>query len=121
MEKREGVKMKSHIIFEPSKAQRKEINKFVADEVAKQEAVYMRRIFKVICYVLYNDFGFGVKKLAKVINSANEAMADMTSNEVIWDRIDRKLRDIGLEFENEDYEEREARAKQLRQEKRWKR
>ncbi len=77
----------------------------------------MRRILKVICYVLYNDFGFGKKKLARVINSANDTMADMTSNEVIWDSIDRKLRDIGLEFENEDYEEREARAKELQRAK----
>lgn len=38
----------------------------------------------------------------------------MPDNEVLWDSIDRKLRDVGLEFENEDYEEREQRSKELR-------
>lgn len=82
--------------------------------MAKLEPIYMRRILKVVCYVLYNEFNFGIGRLGKVIDSANETMADMSSNEVIWDSIDRKLRDIGLEFEDEDYEEREARAKELR-------
>lgn len=121
MTKREMFRMKAHTEFKPSKAQQKEINDFVSKQIAEEEAAYMRRVLKVICYVLYNDFGFGIKRLAKVINSANDTMADMKNHEVIWDSIDRKLRDIGLEFENEDYEEREARARQLRQAKHRKR
>lgn len=87
----------------------------IAQEIAKKsEQDYMRRILKVICYVLHTDFGFGVQRLVKVINTANDTLADMPDNEVLWDSIDRKLRDVGLEFENEDYEEREQRSKELR-------
>lgn len=33
----------------------------IAQEIAKKsEQDYMRRILKVICYVLHTDFGFGV-------------------------------------------------------------
>lgn len=106
--------MKAHIGFSPSKAQQKEIDKYAREIVSKEEAAYMRRVIKVICYALHNDFGWGVGRLVRLINAANDTMGKMQSNDTIWDSIDHELEYLGLEFEDENYDERMQRARELR-------
>lgn len=106
--------MKAHIGFSPSKALQEEIDKYVKETVSKEEAAYIRRVIKVICYTLHNDFGFGVGRLVRLINAANDTMGKMQSNDTIWDSIDHELQYLGLEFEDENYDERMQKARELR-------
>lgn len=113
MAKRKAVKMKARVVTN------KEIK--IAKEIAKQsEQDYMRRILKLVCYALHVQYGFGATRIGKLVNYCNDEMQDAYEN--YWINLDRLLKEhIGIEFEDENYDEREARAKQLRQEKRWKR
>lgn len=106
--------MKAHIGFSPNKAQREEVDKYVRQIVSEEEAAYMRRVIKVICYTLHNDFGWGVGRLVRLINAANDTMGKMQSNDTIWDSIDHELQYLGLAFEDEDYDERMQKARELR-------
>ena len=79
----------------------------IAEEIAKQsEQAYMRRILKLVCYALHVQHGFGAKRISQVIKK--------DVDEAYWVNLDRLLTEhIGIDFANEDYDEREARAKEL--------
>lgn len=86
----------------------------IAEEIAKQsEQAYMRRILKLVCYALHVQYGFGAKRISQIINFCNNEMKDV--DETYWINLDRFLSEhIGINFTNEDYDEREARAKELK-------
>lgn len=85
----------------------------IAKEIAQQsEQAYMRRILKLVCYALHVQYGFGAKRISQIVNFCNNEMKDV--DETYWINLDRLLTEhIGIDFENENYDEREARAKEL--------
>lgn len=93
----------------------------IAKEIAqKSEQAYMRRILKLVCYVLHVQYGFGARRIVKLVNYCNDEMANV--DESYWFNLDKLLKEhIRLDFEDEDYDEREARTKELEREKRRKR
>lgn len=104
--------MKAHIGFYPNKAQREEINKYVDGQIDKERADYIRRILKIVSYALHIKYGYKGETIKKLINFCNDEMEK--ADEAYWFNLDRLLSEhIGIVFENEDYNEREARAKEL--------
>jgi hypothetical protein len=101
-----GIRMKARVVTN------KELK--IAEEIAKQsEQAYMRRILKLVCYALHVQYGFGAKRISQIINFCNNEMKDV--DETYWINLDRLLTEhIGIDFANEDYDEREARAKELK-------
>lgn len=66
----------------------------------------MRKYFKLLCVVLNDDFGFGYKRLMKVIDELSELSEKHQTDEVFWEHIDKRvIEQIGLQFEYEDYED----------------
>lgn len=49
-------------------------------------------------------FGFGGQRLAKLIMAVLELIEKSKTDEVFWYHTDRELKQIGLDFPNEDYE-----------------
>lgn len=85
----------------------------IAEEIAKQsEQAYMRRILKLVCYALHITYGYKGETIKKLITFCNDEMKDVDEN--YWFNLDRYISEhIGIEFQDEDYDEREARAKEL--------
>ena len=66
----------------------------------------MRRYFKLLCYVLNENFGFGKSRLLKVIGQIEEASRLHNDDEEFWYHLDKRvIEQIGLQFEKEKYKE----------------
>lgn len=63
------------------------------------------RLFKLFCYHLNRDFHFGADRLSRLIKSVEKTTAEIKTNEVFWEQLDREMKKIGLQFENEEYED----------------
>ena len=75
----------------------------VADEERDDMA---RRICKTILFILNRDFGFGVKRCARLFSTFADHLYHSPEDEVYWEHIDRVVIDqMGLPFER-DYTDR---------------
>ena len=63
------------------------------------------RIFKLSCRVLHEYFGFGAQRLTKYVNMLDEMVRQNTDNEVFWEQTDREMKQLGLNFADEKYED----------------
>lgn len=72
-------------------------------KVAQQERDNVtRRIFKVLCVALHQEFGFGKGRLAKTIGTMTELLEQSRDDEVFWEHIDREVIDyLGIPFERD--------------------
>lgn len=83
---------------------KRQIDESVKEEYQKQGQDMTRRIFKLFCVSLHNKFGFGSERLSRLLFEVTEQTQKSKTDEVYWYHIDRELKQIGLEFENENYE-----------------
>ena len=96
--------MKARIL--PSKKEQKCIEK-VATMAAKeklqdQQRGFTRRFYKLICYTLNREFGFGKGRLMKIITSINRTLTEHRDDVMFWIHLDRVVIDeLGVEFERE--------------------
>lgn len=90
-----------------NKKQKAAIREAVADEIRKQGEDSTRRVFKLMCVSLNDYFGFGVGRLARLIDRINTLSQEHDSDEVFWEHIDKRLAQMGIPFEPEDYEQME--------------
>ena len=66
----------------------------------------MRRFFKILCYVLNEDFGFGKNRLLKVIDTITKTSQLHSEDEEFWYHLDKRvIEQMGLKFEKEEYKE----------------
>lgn len=73
--------------------------------LAKNREGYTRRIIKLMCIALNDNFGFGKDRLAKLVLNINDTSAEHGSNPVFWEKVDKRIEQIGLPFEPENYKE----------------
>ena len=91
-----------------SKPARVAVEEYIKTEVNRTKNEEMARFLKIICATLHQKFGFGGKRLTKLVFDAQEFMLENKGNEIFWDRLDELLIDkLGIPVEREDYEERE--------------
>lgn len=76
----------------------------VAEYYEKQGEEITRRNFKLFCLALHNDFGFGGQRLARLIMAVSKLIEKSKTDEVFWYHTDKELKQVGLDFPNEDYE-----------------
>lgn len=88
-----------------TKKQAKACEEYSAEQVRKEEKHCVRRLFKLFCWTLNRDFGFGKNRLMKLLFSVSELSAKHEIDEVFWEHCDRYLNEIGLDFEPEEYED----------------
>jgi hypothetical protein len=103
------VERKMKAIKHLTKADRDHINMVAKERVAewlkKNEEHIVRRKLKIVCIALNDEFGFGAKRLAKLIFAINRISKEWDDNPCYWTMVDRRLEQMGLPFEKENYEE----------------
>lgn len=98
--------MKARIPTRVSNKQMAAIRQEVAKELTRQEQGYARRLFKLFCASLHQEYGFGKKRCMRAMNMANALAEEHEHDEVFWHHIDTLVIDqLGLEFSRENYEE----------------
>lgn len=92
-----------------SKAEKDRVNQLAKQRVAewlkKNEEHIVRRKLKIVCIALNDEFGFGAKRLAKLIFAINRISKEWDDNPCYWTMVDRRLAQMGLPFEKENYNE----------------
>ena len=92
-----------------TKAEKDRINQLarqnVADWLKKNEQALTRRVLKIVCVSLNEEFGFGAERLSRLVKSVNKTTDEWHDNPCFWTMIDRRLEQIGIPFEKENYDE----------------
>ena len=61
-----------------------------------------RRIFKVMACALYEQFGFGKKRIAKVVRVMTEMLENSHNDGVFWEHVDKLVVDyLDIPFERD--------------------
>jgi hypothetical protein len=94
-----------------TKKQKKVLTEYIQDEIRKEHAGAARRLFKLMCVCLNDDFGFGAARLSKLISKISELSQEHEKDEVFWTHMDRRLEQMGVPFAKENYEVLEERMK----------
>lgn len=88
-----------------SKEQKAAVRKYAGEQFAKQAQDSVRRIFKLMCLSLHEEFGFGKDRCTRLIGRINALAAEHEHDEVYWTHVDAVMRDIGVGLAEENYEE----------------
>lgn len=94
--------MKARVSIDKKTRQR--INDEVKAEFDRQGQELSRRHIKLFCVALNQEFGFGKKRLLRLVQAYGDLGAERKDDEVFWSHIDRKLEQMGLDFPKENYE-----------------
>lgn len=98
------MKARLHLNNRISKKQQADIKEYCAQELRKQEVEHTRRMIKIMCVALHEQYGFGSLRLSRVLEKIERLSDIRDKDEVFWYHVDRELKAIGLNFEPEDYE-----------------
>ena len=94
--------MKARVSIDKKTRQR--INDEVKAEFDRQGQELSRGHIKLFCVALNQEFGFGKKRLLRLVQAYGDLGAERKDDEVFWSHIDRKLEQMGLDFPKENYE-----------------
>jgi hypothetical protein len=86
-----------------SKRQKAAVNEYVQQELRVQQVGSTRRVFKLFCVALNEQYGFGKKRLSNVLGRVTAVCEEKKNDPVFWTHVDRVIEQIGLEFQKEDY------------------
>lgn len=95
--------MRAIIPMQFTRKQKTAIRQGVADEFRRQGESNIRRVFKLLCASLNDEYGFGKIRCMRIINRINKTAKEHENDEVYWYHIDQKMKQMGIEFEDEDY------------------
>jgi hypothetical protein len=87
-----------------TKKQKSIIKKGVEEEFQRQSNDMTRRIFKLFCVSLNEEFQFGKERLERLLERIENISEGRKDDPVFWAHIDRAVKNIGLNFIEEDYE-----------------
>ncbi len=87
-----------------SKNFKKQIRAKVEEEFKNQSNDMTMRNFKLFCVSLHQEFGFGKKRLMRLIDKVESIAREREQDEVFWSHVDNYCKHIGLDFPEEDYE-----------------
>lgn len=88
-----------------SKKEKERLRGEVGKELRKQSGDLTRRLFKLFCIALNEEYGFGKFRLSKVIDVVNSRACDREQDEVFWKHVDDRMEQLGMMFQRENYEE----------------
>ena len=85
---------------------RKTVKEFAKIEVTKQleeeKPATIRRMYKLACYILNREFGFGKTRLTKYFIATDDLMKRESEKPDFWRDLDAVVIDeLGMEFERE--------------------
>lgn len=88
-----------------SKEQRAAMQAYARAEFVKQAQDNVRRIFKLMCLSLHEEFGFGKDRCTRLIQRINALAEEHEHDEVYWHHVDSVMQDIGVDLAKENYDE----------------
>lgn len=92
-----------------TKSEKDRVNELAKQRVAEwlkiNEQALSRRVLKLICVALNDKYGFGKDRLANLIATVDDISKEWNENQIFWVDIDRRIKQIGLPFEDENYDE----------------
>lgn len=99
--------MKARVrVFDRATNKQKQMAKdLIKEELQRQAKGNMRRIFKLLCLCLNEEYGFGKHRLSNVIHKVSKLTEEKEYDEVFWTHVDQRMAQIGMEFANENYDE----------------
>ena len=78
------------------------IREEIRRELDRQEQQRIRRVYKLLCVVLHELYGFGAGRLSAVLERLSSLSAEHDTDEIFWEHIDRVvIRELGIPFEEE--------------------
>lgn len=87
--------------------QKEDLQEYIHIEVAKhlqtEREGATRRLFKLMAVALNELYGFGMDRTLRLITDINERLED--DDPVFWTHIDQRVKQIGLQFQDEDWRE----------------
>ena len=85
-----------------TKKQLQAVRSYSSQVVREDQERLMRRYFKLMCYVLNRDFGFGSKRCLSVIGGISRLSAEHDRDEIFWEHLDRVIVDeMKLDFKRD--------------------
>lgn len=88
------------------------VEKEMDDRRLEQNRAITRTV-KMACIILNQEFGFGSKRLGKFIDELLKASNAVFEKPENWYHVDEKLKALGLDFEEEDIDEREQHTRDI--------
>lgn len=88
-----------------SKEQKTAIREYAKEAFTKQAQDNVRRMFKLMCLSLHEEFGFGKDRCTRLIQRINALAEEHEHDEVYWHHVDSVMKDIGVDFAKENYDE----------------
>ena len=88
-----------------SKDQKTAIHEYAKEAFTKQAQDNVRRLFKLMCLSLHEEFGFGKDRCTRLIGRINDLAEEHEHDEVYWHHVDSVMKDIGVDFAKENYDE----------------
>lgn len=85
-----------------TKKQLQAVRSYSSQVVREDQERLMRRYFKLMCYALNRDFGFGSKRCFALICSIEKLAAEHDRDEIFWEHLDRVIVDeMKLDFKRD--------------------
>lgn len=76
----------------------------VAEHYEQQGEEITRRVFKLWCVACHEEYGFSGKRNGRLLLAVSKLIEKSKTDEVFWYHIDKELKQMGLDFPNENYE-----------------
>lgn len=74
------------------------------DSFRRSAEEHTRRILKIACIALNEQFGFGAERCGRFIEEVTAVSTKHIDDEVFWIHADKRLEQMGLPFLPENYE-----------------
>ena len=87
-----------------TKKQKEAAREYIKQELYVQQVGVTRRVFKLFCVALHDEYGFGKQRLSNVLSNVSTVCEEKKDDPVFWTHVDKVIEQIGLEFQKEDYD-----------------
>lgn len=78
------------------------VYEYAQQEISRMERDCIRRYFKLMCYVLNKEYGFGTQRCLKITNGIAELSKEHDTDEIFWHHLDKAVIDgLKIDFERE--------------------
>lgn len=94
--------MKSLLKPEVSPRMREAIERLAEERITAETAKIIRRDHKLIAVSLNRKFGFGAGRISRMMGEITRLAEVSDTDEEFWTHIDMRLKQIGLDFEEEE-------------------
>ena len=96
--------MKAWINPSVNKKQKEAVKEYIKEELKLQQIGSTRRVFKLFCVALHDEYGFGKGRLGILLSKISAVCDEKKNDPVFWSHMDKVIEQIGLDFPQEDYE-----------------